>query len=314
MSPSLPRPSCLQSPPLRVGGHWVAPASNLGLCRCSSSPLASPHIPPNQCLSPAELCPQPGGNCQRGGGLAATSSPRFLPAASSARRAPPPCWATTVPRATTARPPPPSPLSSPAPGAPTSHRGGAPSPQTAPPVSQVRGQGRTPTMHAPGQALPGRPARVGLRPGSGGELLGHSRPKARLLAGGGGSLFLHAPQSLGTPCPVSPIGFYCLLPGLVAVSGPCSAGFHCTRGASVPSPTDGVTGDLCPPGHFCPQGSPRPAPCPAGESRTVSASPEVCFALLREGRSRGPALGTLPGSDIEDPQLHLAASVHPAPT
>ncbi|XP_011927069.1 PREDICTED: SCO-spondin [Cercocebus atys] len=59
-------------------------------------------------------------------------------------------------------------------------------------------------------------------------------------------------------------GSYCLLPGLVAVSGPCSPGFHCTQGASVPNPTDGVTGDLCPPGHFCPQGSPQPAPCPPG--------------------------------------------------
>ncbi|KAI4538854.1 hypothetical protein MG293_011121, partial [Ovis ammon polii] len=59
-------------------------------------------------------------------------------------------------------------------------------------------------------------------------------------------------------------GFYCPLPGLASVSGPCSAGFYCTQGASVPNPSDGTTGDLCPLGHFCPQGSPRPTPCPPG--------------------------------------------------
>lgn len=262
MSPSLPRPSCLQSPPLRVGGHWVAPASNLGLCRCSSSPLASPHIPPNQCLSPAELCPQPGGNCQRGGGLAATSSPRFLPAASSARRAPPPCWATTVPRATTARPPPPSPLSSPAPGAPTSHRGGAPSHQTAPPVSQVRGQGRTPTMHALGQALPGRPARVGLRPGSGGELQGHSRPKARLLAGRGGVPI--------PPCPPVPGDPVSCLPYRLLLSAAWAGGrvWALQRGVPLHS------GSICPephrPGHRGPLSS-RPLLSP-GQPQACSVS------------------------------------------
>ncbi|XP_032352703.1 multiple epidermal growth factor-like domains protein 6 [Camelus ferus] len=64
-----------------------------------------------------------------------------------------------------------------------------------------------------------------------------------------------------TPCEP---GSYCLLSGLEAVSGPCSAGFHCIQGASVPNPTDGITGDFCPSGHFCSQGSPRPTPCPAG--------------------------------------------------
>lgn len=66
-------------------------------------------------------------------------------------------------------------------------------------------------------------------------------------------------------------GSYCSLPGLATVSGPCSPGFHCTWAASVPSPTDGITGDLCPPGHFCPQSSARPTPCPPGESYSMLA-------------------------------------------
>lgn len=31
-----------------------------------------------------------------------------------------------------------------------------------------------------------------------------------------------------------------------------------------PTPTDGVTGDICPLGHFCPMGSTSPVLCPDG--------------------------------------------------
>ncbi|XP_010632162.1 multiple epidermal growth factor-like domains protein 11 [Fukomys damarensis] len=65
-------------------------------------------------------------------------------------------------------------------------------------------------------------------------------------------------------CTLCEPGSYCLLPGLVAPSGPCSSGFYCAHGASVWNPMDGITGDLCPPGHFCPRGSPLPAPCAPG--------------------------------------------------
>lgn len=76
-SPSLPQPSCLLSPHLRVGGRWVTPASNSELCCCNYSSLASPHIPPNQCLSPAKLCPQLGGATARREGT--SQPPRPLP-------------------------------------------------------------------------------------------------------------------------------------------------------------------------------------------------------------------------------------------
>ncbi|XP_074158322.1 uncharacterized protein LOC141562243 [Sminthopsis crassicaudata] len=59
-------------------------------------------------------------------------------------------------------------------------------------------------------------------------------------------------------------GMYCPVPGLAKPYGPCNAGFHCIKGASLPNPTDGVTGNLCPAGHTCPQGSPEPVPCPSG--------------------------------------------------
>ncbi|NXR36736.1 WBC30 protein, partial [Zosterops hypoxanthus] len=40
--------------------------------------------------------------------------------------------------------------------------------------------------------------------------------------------------------------------------------FYCSGGAQSPTPMDGLTGAPCPLGHFCPQGSRRPQPCPPG--------------------------------------------------
>lgn len=105
--------------------------------------------------------------------------------------------------------------------------------------------------------------------------------------------FLHpTPPKPWDPCLfLRPTGSYCLLPGLAAVSGPCGAGFHCTRGSSVPNPTDGITGDLCPPGHFCPQGSPRPTPCPPGKSPAGERPQFILLLALEKGRCGGPDLG-----------------------
>lgn len=91
-----------------------------------------------------------------------------------------------------------------------------------------------------------------------------------------------------TPC--SP-GMYCGVAGQSAPTGPCDEGFYCVSGANVSSPTYGFesgytcsiagwgdgdcpgddgnstvpgTGDICPPGHFCPAGSPNPLQCPPG--------------------------------------------------
>ena len=41
-------------------------------------------------------------------------------------------------------------------------------------------------------------------------------------------------------------------------------GYYCTRGASQKDPTDGVTGDICPTGAYCPEDSTSPTLCPAG--------------------------------------------------
>ena len=50
-------------------------------------------------------------------------------------------------------------------------------------------------------------------------------------------------------------GKFCNSTSLSAVSGDCYEGFYCSGGASSPSPLDGLTGDICPVGSYCPEGS-----------------------------------------------------------
>ena len=44
----------------------------------------------------------------------------------------------------------------------------------------------------------------------------------------------------------------------------CYAGFYCTLKATSPGPIDGVLGNKCDPGHFCPNATGTPVPCPVG--------------------------------------------------
>ncbi|XP_062816991.1 zonadhesin isoform X2 [Anolis carolinensis] len=89
------------------------------------------------------------------------------------------------------------------------------------------------------------------------------------------------PEGSSTPVPCTP-GFYCASSELAAPSGPCDAGFYCTGGAIVPNPKDGALGNLCPRGHFCPQGSSSPFPCPAGSflAHRGGRSPEDCHLCV----------------------------------
>ena len=57
-------------------------------------------------------------------------------------------------------------------------------------------------------------------------------------------------------------GYFCKSVGLGAPTGQCAAGYYCTGGALSSRPTDGVTGNICPTGHYCHVGTVDPAPCP----------------------------------------------------
>jgi hypothetical protein len=65
-------------------------------------------------------------------------------------------------------------------------------------------------------------------------------------------------------CSQCPGGQYCGQEGLTTPSGDCSAGYYCIGGASSSTPTDGITGDICPMGAYCPTGSNQTTLCPPG--------------------------------------------------
>ncbi|XP_071497018.1 uncharacterized protein [Diadema antillarum] len=80
-----------------------------------------------------------------------------------------------------------------------------------------------------------------------------------------------------TPCPG---GYYCEGAGNQEPTDVCDAGFYCSWKALSSAPVDGFTGDVCPPGGYCPAGSAFPANCPLGtySNSSGSKSPDDCIA------------------------------------
>ncbi|NXV42397.1 WBC30 protein, partial [Uria aalge] len=76
---------------------------------------------------------------------------------------------------------------------------------------------------------------------------------------------LRSIQEAGS-CKPCPAGMYCSVAGLTEPEGHCQPGYYCIQGRTkTAKPEDGISGDLCPRGHFCPAGSAAPSPCPTGE-------------------------------------------------
>ena len=75
-------------------------------------------------------------------------------------------------------------------------------------------------------------------------------------------------------------GYYCERQGQINVTAQCTEGYFCESGAADATPTDGVTGDICPTGHYCPNGTALPLPCADGYYMNVTMAPlcEVCPA------------------------------------
>jgi len=59
-------------------------------------------------------------------------------------------------------------------------------------------------------------------------------------------------------------GFYCGQPGLVYPRTMCGAGYFCKSGAKTSTPEEGGNANICPLGHFCPEGTDEPEKCPEG--------------------------------------------------
>lgn len=68
-----------------------------------------------------------------------------------------------------------------------------------------------------------------------------------------------------------PPGRYCGTAGLSdtdIVTLKCQAGYYCMGKATIPNPTDGMTGVICPAGNYCPEGTGEPIACPPGTYRS----------------------------------------------
>ncbi|GKT33090.1 hypothetical protein ADUPG1_007102, partial [Aduncisulcus paluster] len=80
-------------------------------------------------------------------------------------------------------------------------------------------------------------------------------------------------------CVSCPAGYYCGEEGISQVSTACDAGYYCLGGATKPNPTDGVTGDICPIGMYCVEGSSEGSSCAVGKirSETGGKSASDCY-------------------------------------
>ena len=63
---------------------------------------------------------------------------------------------------------------------------------------------------------------------------------------------------------ITPLLIQIQISGLTSPSGNCSVGYYCSLAAIVPNPTSETFGDICPIGHYCPEGTASPVPCPVG--------------------------------------------------
>ena len=57
----------------------------------------------------------------------------------------------------------------------------------------------------------------------------------------------------------------------------CNAGSYCVQNATKPNPTDGVTGNTCPVGTYCPRGAHVPLFCENGTYANVTGKFSVHF-------------------------------------
>ncbi|CDW71824.1 gcc2 and gcc3 domain-containing protein [Stylonychia lemnae] len=69
-------------------------------------------------------------------------------------------------------------------------------------------------------------------------------------------------ESECTPCYA---GRYCSQKGLSEPDGLCDAGYYCISGAYTATPTDNITGNVCPAGGYCGLGSKKPSFCEPGK-------------------------------------------------
>ncbi|OAF66035.1 hypothetical protein A3Q56_06248, partial [Intoshia linei] len=87
-------------------------------------------------------------------------------------------------------------------------------------------------------------------------------------------------------CTKCKAGFYCDTFKLTSVTGQCDQGYYCSLGATIPRPLDGITGNICPIGTYCPSKSVQPTDCvdgtyasTKGQKMNINWNDSIFFAL-----------------------------------
>ncbi|KAG9392255.1 hypothetical protein J8273_5240 [Carpediemonas membranifera] len=101
-------------------------------------------------------------------------------------------------------------------------------------------------------------------------------------------------RTLVSQCTSCSAGKYCETTGLTEPAGDCSEGYYCAGGATTPTPTDGISGNVCPAGFYCPAGSSTPTACPRG-TYNPSTGAEACLSCAAGSYCGSPGLTSVTG-------------------
>ena len=123
-------------------------------------------------------------------------------------------------------------------------------------------------------------------------------------------------------------GRYCATAGLTSPTGLCAAGYFCGGGSIVPDPHESASpygisykgdtcvrlrndtvNDICPPSHYCEQGSSSPVPCPQGTNTTSSGLTSISQCTSCRSGYSCPNTGTYYATKLCDEGMSLERCV-----
>lgn len=106
----------------------------------------------------------------------------------------------------------------------------------------------------------------------------------------------YCPEGSDLPKPCTG-GYYCAGTRNTNETDFCSPGYYCTKGAWKPKPDDGVTGDICPEGRYCPRGTPIAVKCKRGtfSNSTGNSREDHCQNCTAGSYCENPGLSATSG-------------------
>ena len=126
---------------------------------------------------------------------------------------------------------------------------------------------------------------------------------------GAGTFSARGSLALASECSPCLPGAYCATANLTAPTGSCAAGYQCFANATSSTPTDGVTGAVCPQGAFCPSGSSSPTLCPPGTFNNVTGVAALAGCRACPGGLTCPSFGLVTPSRPCDAGFSCSGSI-----